>query len=141
VFDYGKYKLPEDRRNLKFDKAIELINDPGKYAFGHIIYGISDSLICFSYGFNAPIFEKRFLGLYFRNNKMCYSFEKIYNDIDEGTFSMPILSISNTLISVLYANISLPEIKNKDKSIFSTWHENDNPILMFMKIKEPKNNL
>lgn len=141
LFDYGKYSLSQTQRGLKFDKALKLINDPGKYAFGHIILGISDSLICFTYGFNAPIFEKRILGLHFRKTGKCFSFGEIFNDVDGGTFSSPLACISDTLISVLYPQ-SLNEIKNLNKNkIFPAWNDNDNPILMFMKVKEPKVNL
>jgi hypothetical protein len=136
VFDYNKYSLPQNKRNLKFSKAVSLINTPGKYAFGHMIHGISDSLVCFTYGFNNPIFEKRILGLYFRKTKRSYSISRIINDMDNGTFAMPILCNTDTLISALYPENAMPELTNRCIKL-SKWKETDNPVLMLMKIKEP----
>lgn len=141
LFDYGKYSLSQTQRNLKFEKALKLINDPGEYAFGHIILSISDSLICFTYGFNAPIFEKRILGLYFRKTGKCFSLGKIFNDVDDGTFSSPLACVSDTLISALYPQILNESKKSNKNKVFPVLNDNDNPILMFMKVKEPKINL
>lgn len=139
LFNYGKYSLPTNMRNLKFDKALKLINSPGKYAFGHEILSISDSLLCFTYGFNKPIFSKRYLGLFFRKTLAMVSIDSVINDIDGVPLTIPIAAYSDTLVYAVYPermpNSAIKNTINSEK--FIGWNETDNPILIFMKIKNP----
>lgn len=134
IFDYGKTTLPIKQRTLSFDESIKLINSPGKYSFGHILIGISDSTVCFTYGYKDPIFSKRILGLYFPYEGKTFSYQKIKNDIDDGIFLTPITTIGNNLVSVIYHN-NINKSNYANSKVFQDWQENDNPILMLSKIK------
>jgi len=145
IFDSGKYKCPVKLRQ-EFMSFFE--NNKLKY-FQPLHIFDSQSYLIFFYIFN----KKKYYGFYQKSNKETYTFQSngIYNDYDGGVDFQPIYQRNNELIgyvnamdlidhvnSKLFKNSTpkYPEKKKELEKLANSLNENDNPVLMLVKLKE-----